>query len=79
MTAANDNKVNPEWVEVVRICRAFRQQYGVALLPDDGRKLRHRDARTVANSLWFCRFEVRWRQVNNELTRANLRIVSQNA
>jgi len=77
--AVNDNKVNHEWVELMRICREFRQRYGVELLPDDGLKLRHSSPRDLANFLWFCKFEARWRQVNNELTRSKLRIVSQNA
>lgn len=83
MTAANDNKVNPEWVEVVRICRAFRQLYGVELLKHDGMNLRHRDPRSVANFLWFCKFEMtfheKMREENRRKTRAKLRIVSQNA
>lgn len=76
---SNDNTINRDYLELVSLCRSFRQRTGLQLLRGDGKSMRHRAPSTVANFLWFCKVEVSFHDAmkaeSRKKTRAKLRVV----
>lgn len=75
--ASNDNIINPDYVELTQVCAAYRRQTGKYMLENDGARLRHRDPRSIANFLWFVKFEYSFLKEAREEHRRRMRDILQ--